>query len=443
MEWFNILKARLRALFRRESVLRDIEDELRVHVEMEAEANIKRGAPPDEARTAALKSFGSLSRNTERGYDIRGGGWLETIWQDLRYGARMLMKNSGFTLIAIATLALAIGANSAIFSIINAIVLKPLPFGNLDRIVALWEKTPGRGLEHNEASVANYLDWRAQSNSFENLAIYMYWNANLGGIETPERMRGFHVSPNLLDAVGITVALGRNFRPDEDHPGNNYVVILTHGLWQRRFGGDPNIIGRTINVNDVRRTIIGVMPPDVIFPRGAEILAPLVMTPETMSIRGEHEALVVGRLKMGVTIGQAQSDLNAIAGRLERQYPDTNAGRGVGVFPILEDTVREIKSAALMMMAAVAFVLLIVCANVANLTLARATGRMKEIALRLALGASRGRIIRQLLTESIILAIMGGAIGILLAGWGVDAFKATLPDDASVMMPGYAHFAAR
>src|SRR5262249_16982325 len=154
----------------------------------------------------------------------RGGGWLETIWQDLRYGARMLMKNSGFTLIAIATLALAIGANSAIFSIINAIVLKPLPFGNLDRIVALWEKTPGRGLEHNEASVANYLDWRAQSNSFENLAIYMYWNANLGGIETPERMRGFHVSPNLLDAVGITVALGRNFRPDEDHPGNNYVV---------------------------------------------------------------------------------------------------------------------------------------------------------------------------------------------------------------------------
>jgi putative ABC transport system permease protein len=323
------------------------------------------------------------------------------------------------------------------FSVVNAILLKPLPFEDLDRIVALWEKVPNQGVEHNEASVANYLDWRVQSNSFENLAIYTEWSANLGSVEPPERVRGFQVSPNLLNTVGIKVALGRNFRPDEDQPDKNHVAILTHGLWQRRFGGDPNIIGRNVTVNGVTRTVIGVMPPDVIFPRGADLLAPLLMTPETMSNRRGHRNLVIGRLKEGVTIGQAQSDLDAIASRLEQQYPNTNTGRGVEVFPILEDTVREIKSALMMMMAAVAFVLLVACANVANLALARATGRTKEIALRLALGASRGRIIRQLLTESVILAIIGGAMGILLAGWGVDALKATLPDDASAMMPGY------
>ncbi len=439
MEWLNILMARLRSLFRRESVLRDIEEELRVHVEMETETNIKRGMAPDEARAAALKSFGNLVRNAERGYDIRGGGWLETHWQDLRYGARMLMKNSGFTLIAIITLALAIGANSAIFSIINAIVLKPLPFDDLDRVVAVWEKAPGRSAERIEASVANYLDWREQSNSFENLAIYMFWSANLSGIDTPERVRGYQVSPNLLDALGVKVALGRNFLPDEDQPGKDNVVILTHGLWQRSFGGDPNVVGRTANVNGVARTIIGVMPPEVTYPYGLEFLAPMAMTPETMRNRTYHTNLVVGRLKEGVSVGQALSDLDAIAGRLEQQYPNTNTGRGVGVFPILEDNVREYKTAMLMIMATVAFVLLIACANVANLTLARATGRMKEVALRLALGASRGRIIRQLLTESVILALMGGTIGVLLAGWGVEAFKVMLPEEAAGMMPGYNH----
>jgi len=439
MEWFNILMARLRALFRREIVLRDIEEELRVHVEMETETNIRRGMPPDEARAAALKSFGDPRRKTELCYDIRGGGWLETIWQDLRYGARMLMKNSGFTLIAIITLALAIGANSAIFSIINAIVFKPLPFYDLDRIVMVWEKAPGPIAERNSVSVANYLDWREQSKSFVNLAICMYWSANLSGINTPERVRGYQVSPNLLDALGVKVALGRNFLPDEDQPGKDNVVILTHGLWQRSFGGDPNVVGRKANVNGVARTIIGVMPPKVNFPVGVELLAPMAMTPETMGNRAYHTNQVIGRLKEGVSVGQAQSDLDAIAGRLEQQYPNTNTGRGAGVFPILEDAVREYKTAALMMMAAVAFVLLIACANVANLTLARATGRMKEVALRLALGASRGRIIRQLLTESVILAFLGGTIGVLLARWGVEAFKATLPEEAAGMMPGYNH----
>src|SRR5262245_14542163 len=349
----------------------------------------------------------------------------------------MLLKKPGYTTVAALALALGIGANSAIFSVVNAILLKPLPFDDLDRIVTLWEKIPSQGVERNEASVANYLDWRAQSNSFENLAIYAWWSANLGGIEPPERVQGFHVTPNLLDTVGIKVALGRNFRPDEDQPGKENVVILTHGLWQRRFGGDPNVVGRTVNVNGVARTIIGVMPPEMIYPRGGEILAPVALTPVTMSNRVSHYTRAVGRLKEGVSIGQAQADLDAIARRLEQQYPNTNTGRGVGVLPILKDTVRLYEAATWMMMAAVAFVLLIACANVANLTLACATGRMKEIALRLALGASRGRIIRQLLTESVILAIMGGAVGILLAVWGVDAIKAGMPEEAPAMIPGY------
>lgn len=364
---------------------------------------------------------------------------MRSLFQDVRYGWRMLLKKPGFTMVATLALALGIGANSAIFSIINAIVLKPLPFDDLDRIVAVWEKAPGPSAERNSVSVANYLDWREQNNSFENLAIFMLWSANLSGIDTPERVRGYQVSPNLLDVIGVKVALGRNFLPDEDQPGKDNVVILTHGLWQRSFGGDPNVVGRTANVNGVARTIIGVMPPEVSYPYGVEILAPMAMTPETMRNRTYHTNLAVGRLKEGVSVGQAQSDLDAIAGRLEQQYPNTNTGRGVGVFPILEDTVREYKTAMMMMMAAVAFVLLIACANVANLTLARATGRIKEVALRLALGASRGRIIRQLLTESVILAFMGGTIGVLLAGWGVEAFKVTLPEEAAGMMPGYNH----
>jgi putative ABC transport system permease protein len=233
------------------------------------------------------------------------------------------------------------------------------------------------------------------------------------------------------------VALGRNFRPDDDQPGKENVVILTHGLWQRRFVGDANVIGRTVSIDGVTHTIIGVTPPEVIYPRGAEILAPFAMTPDAMRDRGSHYTLAVGRLKEGVTIGQAQADLDAIARRLEQQYPNTNTGRGVEVFPVLEDTVRHYEPALLLMMAAVALVLLIACANVANLTLARATDRMKEIALRLALGASRRRIIRQLLTESVIVAVMGGAIGILLAVWGVDAIKAAMPVEAHAWIPGF------
>ena len=362
---------------------------------------------------------------------------MGTLLHDIRFGFRMLIARPGMTLVALIALGLGIGANSAVFSIINAILLKPLPLDDLERIVVLWEKMPGQGVDRNEAAMANYLDWRAQNSSFENLAIYTWWSANLTGIEPPERVRGFRVSAGFLETVGISPVIGRGFRPEEDQPGRDAVVVLTHGLWQRRFGSDPKIIGQTVTINGVTRTVIGVMPKDVVFPRGAELLAPLAMTPEVMVNRGSHGNLVVGRLKPGVTVVQAQQDLDAIAGRLERQYPATNTGRGVGVYPILEDTVREYKAASWAMMGAVGFVLLIACANVANLLLARAAGRTREIAVRLALGAGRWRIIRQLLTESVMLGVTGGVAGVLMAMWGLAAFRRLLPDDAQLMMPGF------
>ncbi|MFN0119752.1 MAG: ABC transporter permease [Blastocatellia bacterium] len=362
---------------------------------------------------------------------------MRTLWQDIRYGARMLRKQPGYTLIAVLALALGIGLNSAIFSLVNAILLKPLPFEQLDRMVVLWENQPSRGVDYNEASAANYLDWRDQSQSFENLAIYTWSGANLNSVDPPERVRGFRVSANLFDVTGVRPFMGRAFTPAEQQPGQDNVVILTHGLWQRRFGADPQIVGKEITVSNVARTVVGVLPREAVYPRGGEILMPYSMTPAQQANRGGHGSLTVGRLKSGVTLEQARADVDAIARRLAERYPDTNAGRGVTMIPLLEETVRRFRAATLVMLGAVGFVLLIACANVANLTLARAAGRGREIAVRQALGAARARIIRQLLTESMLLAALGGALGVTLAVWGVDALKVALPDDAPLLMPGY------
>jgi predicted permease len=362
---------------------------------------------------------------------------MENLRSDIRYAFRSLLKRPTFTLIAVVTLALGIGANTAIFSAINALLLKPLPFPELDRVVAIWDKLPSRGVLHNEVAMANYLDWQSQSKSFEQLAIYRWWSANLTGVDTPERIQGFLVTANFLDAIGMKPIMGRNFTPEENQPGKDHVAIIAYSLWQRRFGGDPNIVNKTITINSIVRTVIGVMPEHFNFPKGGEVYAPLAMTPELMSSRGNHSYYVIGRLKPGVSIQSAQAETDNITARLEQQYPETNIGWGATVFPIVADTVRTYDTALWVMMGAVAFVLLIACANIANLMLARATGRQKEIALRTALGASRWRIIRQLLTESVIVALIGGALGILIGFWGIDALRASNPGDAAKFAPGW------
>src|SRR5262249_1051194 len=320
---------------------------------------------------------------------------------------------------------------------IHALLLKPLPFPELDRVVALWDRVPSRGMERNEVTVANYLDWRAQNKTFENLAIYRWGRTKLTGGGSPERVQGFQVTTNFLDVVGVKPIMGRGFAADENQRGKDMVALLTYSLWQRRFGADPNIVNKTITTNGVARTVIGVMPPEFNYPKGAEIYAPIAITPELSQSRGNHSYLAIGRLKPGVTLAAAQADLDTIAKQLEKQYPEENTGRGIVIYPILEDTVRMYSTALWVMMAAVGFVLLIGCANVANLMLARAAARQKEIALRAALGASRWRIVRQLLTESIMLGLAGGLVGVLIGYWGVDLIRTPNPGEAARFAPGW------
>jgi predicted permease len=362
---------------------------------------------------------------------------MDAFLNDIRYAIRNLLKRPGFTIIATVTLALGIGANTAIFSAVYSLLLKPLPFPEIDRVITIWDKAPSRGVLHNEVAMANYLDWRAQNHSFDQLALYRWWSVNLTGIDTPERIQGFQVTANFVDVTGIKPIMGRSFTEEENQPGKNGVAIIASSLWQRRFGGDPNVLGKTITVNRLPLTIVGVMPNSLRYPVPGEIYAPLAITPEVASNRQSHEFYVIGRLRPGVSVQSAQADINNITARLEQQYRETNTGLGATVFPIVADTVRKYDTGVWVAMGAVAFVLLIACANVANLMLARASGRQREIALRAALGASRWRIIRQLLTEGVIVALLGGALGILVGVWGLNALRAANPGDAAKFAPGW------
>jgi putative ABC transport system permease protein len=342
---------------------------------------------------------------------------MGTIFQDIRYGIRSLGKHPGFTAIAVITLALGIGANTAIFSVVNAVLLRPLPFDDPERIVWVWDTQPQ--LSTTPAALPDFIDWKEQNRSFEHLAAYqsgnMFLDAGDGssatrvGLVTPEMFSVFHVSP----------ILGRTFSAEETQPERFRVAVLSHSMWQNRFGSDPNVSGRTIELSGAAYTIIGVMPAGFSYPDRAEIWRPLVIDPAKLD-RGPHYLHVVGRLKPGVTLTQAQADMSTIAARLSQQYREKNAGHGVKLEPLTNVVVGDIGLALYVLLGAVGFVLLIACANLANLMLARVGARQKEIAVRTALGASRLRIVRQLLTESIMLAIGGGVVGLLLAIWAVS-----------------------
>jgi putative ABC transport system permease protein len=362
---------------------------------------------------------------------------MESLFNDIRYAARNLLKRPGFTAIAVITLALGIGANSAIFSLINAMLIKPLPFADQDRVVSIWDQAPSRGVEHNEVAMANYLDWRAQNHSFQQLALYRWWSTNLTGSDSPERIQGFLVTANFLDTLGVRPIIGRGFNEEENQPGKDAVAVITYSLWQRRFGADQNVINKTVMTNGIVRTVIGVLPEGFNFPKGSEIYAPLPLTPELIKSRNNHSYYVIGKLKSDASLQSAQADIDTITTRLAAQYADTNVGLGAKVYPIVADTVRMYSTALWVMLAAVGFVLLIACANVANLMLARASGRQKEISLRSALGASRWRILRQLMVESFLIALIGGALGILVAFWGIDLLKAANPGEAAKYAPGW------
>ena len=357
-------------------------------------------------------------------------------FSEIRYGLRRLLKSPAVTVIAVSTLALGIGVNTAIFSVANALLLDPLPFPALDRIVTIWETAPNQNWEHGRVSIANYLDWREQSHLFEHLGVYKWWGANLTGGDYPERLEGYLISANLLDVLGVKPMLGRGFRPEEEQAGKDKVVILTHSFWQRRFGENRDIIGGAIILDGTAREVVGVTPPSSNFPPGADILAPLALTPEIIQDRSSRVGSVIGRLKVDVSARQATAELAAVAQRLNRQYPRENLGRGIAIYPLLDDTTRPYSSAVLLLMGAAGFVLLIACANVANLMIVQAFGRLKENAIRLSLGATRWSIARQQLIKSAMLAAIGGALGLFIAYWGAKALKAVIPGEALQSVPG-------
>jgi putative ABC transport system permease protein len=354
---------------------------------------------------------------------------MQKIWQDLRYGARMLLKNPGITFVVILALALGIGANTAIFSVVDAVLLRPLPYDESERLVVLNERSPV--LDEMSISYPNFTDWRNQNKVFEKIGVYNRNSYNLTGVGEAERIITGQVSADLFAALRVNAALGRVFTNEEDKPGGAPVVVLSYGLWQRRFGGQASIVNQPLTLNGKSYTVIGVMPQDFQFPSRVEMWVPVgqLSGEASWQQRGNHPGLYgVARLKPGVSFAQAKAEMDTIGANLEKQYKDSNAGNGVGTRPLLEVFVEDVRRALWVLFAAVAFVLLIACANIANLLLARAQSRQKEMAIRAAMGAGRWRIARQLLTESVLLALVGGTVGILIAQWGIKLILYVSPD---------------
>ncbi|HWS87818.1 MAG TPA: ABC transporter permease [Pyrinomonadaceae bacterium] len=349
---------------------------------------------------------------------------MTTLLQDVRYGFRMLLKSRGVTAAAVVSLALGIGANTAIFSVVNSILLKSLPYAEPDRIVLLWGDSRAEGNRRNQVSATDVHDWRRENTVFEEVSTFGDWSATFLGGGEPERVWGTQVGDGFFRVMRGTPLLGRTFLPEEQEEGKDNVIVLGHGLWQRRFGADPNVVGQSVSLGGRPYTVVGVMPeefrplPQSLINPAGQFYRP-VAEPHDEIERGSRHLRAIGRLKDGVTLEQAQAEMNVIASRIERAHPEYNTGYGVRLVTLPEDTVGGLRTALLALFGAVVFVLLIACANVGNLLLARSSARRREFAVRAALGAGRARIVRQLLTESVLLSLAGGACGLLLALWGI------------------------
>jgi putative ABC transport system permease protein len=446
--------ARLTGLFGREARDRELAEELEAHLQLHVDDLVQSGVDPREARRLALIQLGGMVQTSEECRRRMGIPALEDLWQDLRYGARALRKNSGFTLIAVASLALAIGANSAVFSVVNAVLLRPLPYREPDQLMKVLTTSSGQERSQPGAlwSYPGFKALRDQNEIFEGVAAYARRAFNLTGTDEPERLQGEYVSANYFSLLGVGTSAGRAFLPEEDEtPGSHQVVMISHALWQRRFGGDPGVVGQVIELEGHKLTVVGVLPKGFKGQSGvAEVWLPMMMasalmTPQLISQSNITWAEVIARLKPGMSIRQAQAALEGLQERIEKNLPGPQVRPSGSVketftlVPLKDANVDPmIRRSFLILLAAVAFILLIACANTAGLLLARGLMRRKEFAVRLALGASRGRLMRQLLVESMLVAVLGGAAGLAVALWGVDLMTRFKPSDATTFWTAYA-----
>ncbi len=411
---------------RRES---EMDRELRLHLELETEANLGTGLSPAEASRRARASFGGVEAIKEECREATGALAFESFLQDLRIGLRLITRSPGFSAVAVLTLALGIGGTTAIFSLVDGVLLRPLPYPHAERLAFVYETDRVQGTRREGASIPDYLDLREQSSSFEHLAAHHSVDLTLEGEGEPERLSVARVTASYFAALGLEPIAGRAFAREEEGPAAAPVALLSHGLWRRRFAADPGVVGRAVTLNGEPRTVIGVMPPQAVLPGSSEELwLPLVPAGADLA-RGRHIARVLGRLERGVELDEAQAEMDLLMARLEQAYPEDNRGRGAFVAAIHGETVRGVGPALRLLIAAVAATLLVVCVNVASLLLAQGAARSGDFALRQALGATRGRILRQRMTESLILATAGGGLGALLAGWGTEALLAAAPAD--------------
>jgi len=428
--------ARLRGMLRRERLDQDLDEELRSHLEMRTADNLAAGMSPEEARYEAQKRFGNttLLKEDTRAADILG--WLDECSRDFRHALRMLQRSPGFTAVAVLTLALGIGANTALFSVINAVLLHPLPYHDPDSLAMVWESNSQHSNPHNTVSPPNFLDWQSRNTVFSSMAFIFDERDNLTGNGDPQEVVVQDVSTNFFSLLGVDPLIGPGFTPENGQPGHANVVILSYGLWKERFAGDPAIVGKSILLNGRHQTVVGVAPQNFqwfikdgsLTGAKPQMWSPFVF-PQSFH---DHKQIgrfmtVVARLRPGATHSEAQTQMNAIASRLEQEYPDFDGHWGVNVVPLRQQISGDVRPALLVLFGAVAFVLLIACANVSSLLLARAASREREMAIRTAIGASRWRIARQLLMESLLLALIGGGIGVALAVWGTNALLAASP----------------